>query len=140
MRYIFIILIIYLQMDKPINQILNIKSLDQLKTYLEERPQLNLAIMMDKSNTTLLHFASLKNDILRLRLFIRHYKEFTQLHHGSGMYTGESSFVSKLRAWVNSPNKEGYLPIHYAALHGNLEMIEFLAECGTNMHYRTTKD
>lgn len=56
------------------------------------------------------------------------------------MYTGESSFSSKLRAWVNSPNKEGYLPIHYAALHGNIDMITFLSECGTNMHYRTTKE
>lgn len=61
-------------MDKPINQIINIKSLEEVKAYLEARPQLNLAIMMDKSNNTLLHFAAFKNDILRMRVFIRHYK------------------------------------------------------------------
>ena len=126
-------------MERPINQIIAIKSLEQVKSYLEERPQLNLAIMIDKNNTTLLHFAAFNNDIARMKIFIKHYKDFTNLHHGSGMYTGESSFSSKLRA-VNSANKEGYLPIHYAALHGNLDMIEFLEECGTNMHYRTTKN
>ena len=30
--------------------------------------------------------------------------------------------------------------MHYAALHGNLEMIKFLEEVGSNMHYKTTKD
>lgn len=28
----------------------------------------------------------------------------------------------------------------YAALHGNLQMIQFLEECGSNMQYRTTKN
>lgn len=56
------------------------------------------------------------------------------------MYTGESSFSNLLRSWVNSSNVEGYIPILYAALHGNLPMMQFLEECGSNMVYRTTKN
>lgn len=41
---------------------------------------------------------------------------------------------------MNSPNKEGYVPLLYAGLHGNLQMIQFLEECGANMQYRTTKN
>jgi ankyrin repeat protein len=41
---------------------------------------------------------------------------------------------------VNAPNKEGYIAIMYAALHGNQQMIQFLEECGSNMQYRTTKN
>ena len=61
-------------MDKPINQITSFKSLEDLKNYLEERPQLNLGIMMDRNNTTLLHFSSFNNDLLKMKIFISHYK------------------------------------------------------------------
>lgn len=61
-------------MDKPINQIIAIKSFEQVKSYLEERPNINLAIMLDKNGTNLLHFAAFKNDLARMKLFIRHYK------------------------------------------------------------------
>ena len=91
-------------MDKPINQIISIKSYEQLKAYLEERPNINLAIMLDNKGTNLLHFAAFKNDLPRMKAFIRHYKEFTLMNHGSGMYTGESTFTGKLKAWINSCN------------------------------------
>ena len=61
-------------MDKPINQITAFRSLEDLKGYLEERPQLNLGIMMDKNNTTLLHFAAFNNDLVKMKIFINHYK------------------------------------------------------------------
>lgn len=93
-------------MDKPINQIINIKSLDELKTYLEQRPELNLSLLLDKTNCTLLHFAAFKNDLPRIKIFIKHFKEFTEAHHGPSVYKNTNdNFVDKLRAWVNSPNK-----------------------------------
>lgn len=61
-------------MDKPINQITSIKGLEELKTYLEERTELNLSILLDKSNSTLLHFAAFKNDLPRMKIFIKHFK------------------------------------------------------------------
>jgi len=62
-----------------------------------------------------------------MKVFIKHFKEFTEAHHGVGLYTGgTSSFSDKLKAWVNSPNKEGYIPLLYAGLHGNLQMMQFL--------------
>lgn len=61
-------------MDKPINQITGIKSLEEVRSYLEQKSQLNLAILMDKNNSTLLHFAAFKNDLPRMKLFIKHYK------------------------------------------------------------------
>ena len=42
------------------------------------------------------------------------------------MYTSSSTFNDKLRGWVNATNNEGYIPLLYAALHGNLPMIQFL--------------
>ena len=61
-------------MDKPINQITTFRSLEDLKNYLEEHPQLNLGIMADKNNTTLLHFAAFNNDLIKMKIFINHYK------------------------------------------------------------------
>lgn len=61
-------------MDKPINQIIAIKSYEQLKSYLQERPNINLAIMLDKNGTNLLHFAAFNNDLNKMKLFILHYK------------------------------------------------------------------
>ncbi len=49
------------QQNKPINFIMNIKSNEDLRNYLEQRPELNLAIMREKNESTLLHFASFKN-------------------------------------------------------------------------------
>lgn len=61
-------------MNKPLNQIIGMKSYEQLKAYLEERPDLNLAIMLDNNGTNLLHFAAFKNDLSKMKSFIRHYK------------------------------------------------------------------
>lgn len=61
-------------MDKPINQITGFRSLEDLRSYLEERPQLNLGIMMDRNNTTLIHFAAFNNDLVKMKIFINHYK------------------------------------------------------------------
>lgn len=61
-------------MDKPINQIIAIKSYEQLKNYLDDKPNLNLAILLDKNGTNLLHFAAYNNDISKMKLFVRHYK------------------------------------------------------------------
>lgn len=65
-------------MDKPIAQIISIKSLEQLRDYLEQRQNnLNLSIMLDKSNSTLLHFAAFKNDLPRMKIFIKNFKEYS---------------------------------------------------------------
>jgi hypothetical protein len=63
--------------------------------------------MLDKSNSTLLHFAAFKNDLPRMKIFIKNFKEYSELHHETGLYTGASSsgFTDKLKAWANAPNK-----------------------------------
>lgn len=61
-------------MEKPITQITGIKSIDELKNYLEERPELNVSILADKNKSSLLHFAAFKNDLPRMKIFIKHFK------------------------------------------------------------------
>jgi hypothetical protein len=33
--------------------------------------------MLDKSNSTLLHFAAFKNDLPRMKIFIKNFKEYS---------------------------------------------------------------
>ena len=47
--------------SRPINSIMNLKSNEDLRSYLEDRPELNLSLMKEKNGATLLHFAAYKN-------------------------------------------------------------------------------
>jgi ankyrin repeat protein len=51
--------------------------------------------------------------------------------------TPANQFKLNLQAWVNEPNNEGYLPAHYACLYGNVEMLHYLEELGTNLLYKS---
>lgn len=42
--------------------------------------------MVDKSNATLLHYAAFKNDLVKMKIFLQHYKAFCELTHGNKMY------------------------------------------------------
>ena len=124
-------------MVDAIHQILQLKSLEDVRGYLEERPNLNLSIITDKNSCTLLHHAAFKNDFLKLKLYIQHFKAFCDLTQGKAMNRNSATFISKLRAWANTANTEGCIPIHFAALHGSIDMIKFLEEIGSNIHYKT---
>lgn len=80
--------------------------------------------MRDKNDSTLLHYAAFKNDIIKLKICLQHYKAYCEVTHGNKMY--ETGFDMKVRAWINTPNKEGLTPIFFAALHGNIECIKIL--------------
>jgi hypothetical protein len=105
---------------KPISVIMSIKSNDDLRTYLEERPDLNLSIMREKNESTLVHFAAFKNELSKLRIYVQHFEAF---HRRSKLGGG---FEGQLRAWLNHPNVDGLTPLHFAALHGNTDMLHFL--------------
>jgi hypothetical protein len=47
--------------NRPINSIMNLKSNEDLRSYLEDRPELNLSIMKERNGSTLIHFAAFKN-------------------------------------------------------------------------------
>jgi len=51
----------------------------------------------------------------------------------------DPSFENQLKAWINVQNNEGMTALHYAGLHGNIEMINFLERCGANMKAETNK-
>ena len=63
-------------MDKPFKQISSLRSNEDLREYLEKNRNLNLSIMVDKSNASLLHFAAFKNDLVKMKIFLQHYKAF----------------------------------------------------------------
>ena len=46
---------------RPINSIMNLKSNEDLRSYLEDRPDMNLSLMREKNGSSLLHFAAYKN-------------------------------------------------------------------------------
>lgn len=93
--------------------------------------------MIDKSKCSLLHHAAFKNDFVRLRLYIHHFKAFCEMSHGQSLYVNDNNFQNKLKGWINIPNTEGCVCLHFAALHGNIEMIKFLEEAGANLQYRS---
>ena len=115
---------------KPIDLIMRIKSNDELRTYLEERPDLNLSLMKEKNNSTLLHYAAYKNELPKMKIYMLHFEAFCQ---ANARNKKEAGFEGQLRAWINVPNGEGLTALHYAGLQGNIEMIEFLDRYGANM-------
>lgn len=106
--------------SKPITFIMGLKSNEDLRNYLESRQELNLSIMKEKNESTLLHFASFKNELSKMKIYILHYEAFHKRNKNS------ASFESQLKAWINAQNSDGFTALHFAALHGNIEMIEFL--------------
>jgi ankyrin repeat protein len=38
----------------------------------------------------------------------------------------EAGFQTKVKAWINTSNDEGLTALHFAALHGNIEIINLL--------------
>jgi Ankyrin repeat len=47
-----------------------------------------------------------------------------------------------LKEWINTQSKgeEGFTPLHFAAFHGNLELIKFLIEKGANIEAKNKQD
>lgn len=119
--------------SKPITFIMSIKSNEDLRNYLESRQELNLSIMKEKNESTLLHFASFKNELSKMKIYILHYEAFHKRNKNS------SSFESQLKAWINAQNSDGFTALHFAALHGNIEMIEFLERYGANMQVQSNE-
>lgn len=63
---------------RPINSIMNLKSNEDLRSYLEERPELNLSILKERNGSTLLHFAAFKNELAKLKIYILHFEAFAR--------------------------------------------------------------
>lgn len=76
--------------------------------------------MREKNESTLVHFSAFKNELSKLRIYVQHFEAF---HRRSKMGGG---FEGQLRAWLNHPNTDGVTPLHFAALHGNTDMLHFL--------------
>jgi ankyrin repeat protein len=80
--------------------------------------------MKDKKDSTLLHVAAFNNDLVKMKIFLQHYKAYCEVTHGNKMY--ETGFEIKVKAWINIANKEGLTAMHFAALHGNTDIIKLL--------------
>ena len=89
--------------------------------------------MKEKNESTLLHFASFKNELSKMKIYILHYEAFHKRNKHS------ASFESQLKAWINAQNSDGFTALHFAALHGNTEMIEFLERYGANMQAQSNE-
>lgn len=123
---------------KPIDAIMRIKSNEELRSYLEERPDLNLSLMKEKNNSTLLHYAAFKNELPKMKIYILHFEAFCRQHAKHAR--NEVGFEGQLRAWINMQNGEGLTALHFAGLQGNIEMIEFLERYGANMQAISKED
>lgn len=74
--------------------------------------------VLDQRNYSLITFSALKNNLLALKIVVEHALSF-----------GETSLDSaEMRDWVNQKTDRGYTALHFAAFHGNIEMIRYLVE------------
>jgi len=60
---------------------MSIKSNEDLRNYLEERPELNLALMKEKNESTLIHFSAFKNELPKMKIYILHFEAFSKENH-----------------------------------------------------------
>ena len=68
---------------------------------------------VDENGETLLHKAASEGDVDCIRVLFKHGAE------------------------VNIKNKDGWPPVHFALIHGNLSAMVYLIECGTDMEEYT---
>jgi ankyrin repeat protein len=68
-----------------------------------------------------------------MKIYILHYEAFHKRNKSN------ASFESQLKAWINLQNGDGFAALHFAALHGNIEMIEFLERYGANMQIQSNE-
>ncbi len=66
-----------------------------------------------------------------MKIYILHFEAY---HNNN---KSNASFAIQLKAWINHQNTDGFTPLHFAALHGNIEMIEFLERHGANMQIQS---
>lgn len=64
-------------------------------------------------------------------------KHMKMYYSQEGDANAATQYRLNMQAWVNEPNNEGYLPAHYACLYGNVEMLHYLEELGTNLLYKS---
>lgn len=95
--------------------------------------------MKDKFEANLLHHCAFNNLFENMKVLIRHVKEYYDGHTNvvSTRIDKAEQFKMNLSAWINQANHEGYLPVHYACLNGNVEMIKYLEELGGNLLYKS---
>jgi ankyrin repeat protein len=91
--------------------------------------------MKEKNESTLLHFAAFKNELPKMKIYILHFEAFSKENHKRNR--NEATFESQLKAWINVQNSDGLTALHFATLHGNLDMIEFLERYGANMQVQS---
>jgi ankyrin repeat protein len=48
--------------------------------------------------------------------------------------------IIEMGTGVNNANREGYIPLHYACMNGDFEMIKYLHEKGSNLNARTKEN
>ena len=120
-------------------KITSIKNPLDLSEYLSLHKQLNLISMKDKYEANLLHHCAFNNVLENLKVLIRHVKDYYESHDSviSARYDRKEQLQMNLSAWINQANYEGYLSVHYACLHGNVEMVKYLEELGGNLLYKT---
>jgi ankyrin repeat protein len=72
----------------------------------------------DTRNYSLLTYCALKNSILALKIVVEHALSFGECN------LNENRIID----WVNQKTDRGYTALHFAAFHGNVEMIKYLVE------------
>ena len=100
---------------------LNKNDVEKVKSFFMD-PGFKVWQLKDENNYTALHFSVLKNNY-ELTLFI-----IDELKKRIGM-----SNIQTLENFINSKNKEGITPLHYAVSNGNIEILQLLKKFGANL-------
>lgn len=87
---------------------------------------MDLTKIIDKRFFTLLHISCLNNLFDLLEFLIIREKENQALN--------EIQKKEKILTWINKKTDEGFTAIHFASFRGNLKMIKFLEENGSDIN------
>jgi len=97
---------------------------NQIQEYLKKHSYLDITLVRNTNNFTILHLACMNNQLSLCKIFFSFLRD-------------RKISLKEIRKWVNTKTKLGQTAMHFASLHGNLPLIKLLERYDASIY---TKD